>query len=421
MKERSSERDFGPRLPCPVLLCGASVRASAEILVNAGAQVWCTDLFHDRDLIELIERSGGRLLPRLQDLKSVPEVLEPICPSIPVICAGGLENEPEALERIEASRRLIGPSAAATRLLRDPSWLQSILSTSEVRFAESSTQAPVRTEGWLIKPLRSAAGQGIRLLPPDSEGTVAADPSLHFYQRNQEGSPFSVVVACIAGRVEVFAAALQLCGWNSLTAAEYEWCGVVGPFQLPDLLAQQIRDAAGLLARNSGAEGVWGIDMMLTGEGAVVLEVNPRVPASCWLYDSKQFHAVWQHQLGIVQESRSGKQPSSENGQGLRAQLVLRASEPMQSDQVNAAALRVSTNVRVADQPTAGQRFKAGDPVCSLLVESDDDRGQQWRIGSDLMPPCGWWNPAAAEKQLSQEVGGFISRLCRSAESVSKP
>src|SRR3954469_6116964 len=99
-----------------VLIVGASVRAAAHSALRAGLRPGGIDLFADCDLAAI--GPAVRVPP-----EAYPEGLEDRAaaqPSGPWMYTGGLENDPELVDRIARKRPLWGVRGDALRAVRDP-------------------------------------------------------------------------------------------------------------------------------------------------------------------------------------------------------------------------------------------------------------------------------------------------------------
>jgi hypothetical protein len=115
------------------------------------------------------------------------------------------------------------------------------------------------------------------------------------YQQLISGSPASATFVADHQGCRLIGCSLQLCGWSSLGAGEFQFCGNYGPITLPTALIAKIEAVGQLTAARAGLRGVFGIDFILpdgprSGPGTqnsdpYFLEVNPRLTASHELFD----------------------------------------------------------------------------------------------------------------------------------------
>src|SRR5229473_2024137 len=100
----------------PLLILGASARATAFSALRAGLQPWCADLFADADLQArcAVERVKPADYPT-RFLKS----LDADIPG-PWMYTGGLENWPGLVAKMERHRPLWGNGVKSLSLARSP-------------------------------------------------------------------------------------------------------------------------------------------------------------------------------------------------------------------------------------------------------------------------------------------------------------
>ncbi len=357
-----------------VLLAGASVRSLAESAVAAGFRPWCCDFFGDRDLQQLLSQCGGRYLRTLSSFAELPGVLESVPLQIPLCWSGGLENAVEILEQSGRSgRRVCGATAAAVRAVRTWQNLQSWVEDTGVRFPETISSAEQIPGGdWLLKPVRSAGGAGVRRLREGDEplrAVVGAGAGTEYLlQRYIPGAPISMVFHAGAEQLLMLGCSLQFCGWRSLgaVAGEALWCGNGGPLRLPDRLQRQAVRLALRIVQGAGLSGVFGVDFLLSAGELWLLEVNPRIPASHWIYDAGQRGLAVRLQV----TGEADRVDRIGDLTGFRAQFVVWSGEPTgpASELLNSVAL--PAGMRLADQPVSAHVSGEG-PACSVLLSAE--------------------------------------------------
>jgi predicted ATP-grasp superfamily ATP-dependent carboligase len=197
------------------------------------------------------------------------------------------------LERLalQAERRgvaVLGSSSAAVRRAADKAGLarrlaarhvphpvtRAVTTPSEVRAAAAAVGFPV-----VVKPARGAGCEGVGLARRERElgfalriarRAAATEPLV--VQRFVPGAAASVSLLVARGRATVLAVNAQ-----SVSASRtFSYRGGVTPFEHP--LAARARAVARRACRSlPGLKGYVGIDMVLSGGEAWVIEVNPRL------------------------------------------------------------------------------------------------------------------------------------------------
>lgn len=265
-----------------LMIVGASTRAAAASALRAGMRPVCVDQFGDRDLHAL-----AHVIPRTSapnDWLHELAVLEPM----EWIFTGAVENQSELIAQISAQHTLRGCDPECLRRVRDPFFLETLLSENSIRMSPCLPveAKPADAKNWLQKPFESAAGQGIHFMGevPLESGT-AGDCYL---QRYQSGAPMSALFIAFPEAVVLVGMALQLCGNPALGAAAFQFCGGVTISPVPDGVSSDLEELGTTVARGSGIQGLFGCDLIGNpddGKPLWLTEVNPRYTALTELFE----------------------------------------------------------------------------------------------------------------------------------------
>lgn len=428
----SSHERFAHRLPYPeksIILASASTRSLAESAVAAGFTPICCDFFGDRDLLSLLNHVGGTWCGPLSRASELPRLLQHLPLEIPVCWAGGFEHAPECLELLSKNRPVIGATPEAVAKVRCPENLQRWMRTLPVRFPDISRTPPPTVTPWLSKRQSSAGGMGVQRYrgddsPPHS--AASPDPDVYF-QRLLDGIPCSAMV-CTAGHdLHLMGASLQLCGWDCLGATDFRFCGNVGPIELPPALETAMHATAMTIARESGLRGVFGLDFLLSEEELWLLEVNPRVPASHWIYDrnnaglSLTAHiAAAQEQVEQLQNLLRQFTPCSKPA----GQFILWAKPTSPVSLMAEQLWTLPADARLADLPVDESVPSAGNPLLSVLLESSTveelvNRVRQIREPHSENRSSRWTVTADKLQQLLARWKVLVQRFQEAADSTA--
>lgn len=363
-----------------LLIVGASTRAAADSAVRAGYRPVCVDQFADHDLCEIAEadqaRSSGdraRLIQRIRE-------------DVPAMYVGAVENDVATLTALEnRDGPLWGNGRRVAEAVRDPLQLQKQLERAGfdallVRAGDVESARAAPDMRWMLKPLRSGGGLGIREFD-DGEYVVPAGMYLQEYvqgeefsavfcsqQNATEGLPYVQLVGCTR----------PIQGRECSMAHPFLYRGSYGSVLLTLKLIARLKRLGEFLAKSFGLVGVWGIDCVVRGEQLFVLEVNPRYTASCEVLErANEISLVGLHIACFgTATAKSDLGPP----QRVITKLIVYAERRMQVPvdwDWDAQRIRIAEriqqeceevcSVQLADLPQAGSAIEFGDPVLTLL------------------------------------------------------
>ncbi len=369
-----------------VLLCGASVRSLAESAIAAGLRPLCIDFFDDSDLTKVLSRGRGRFVGQIRSFDELPAVSQSVRPSVPLIWAGGLESHTEVLRSIARRRPIIGADPDVVDSLRHPGRLFEWLTDAGLSvpgIATASTADPDRQ--WLLKPMRSSGGLGIRThSPPLDTSHRSRSQQVHEYlQEYIDGVPMSAVCVSDQHRVRLIGVSVQIVGWPCLGASDFLFCGNVGPVDPGTEVTQQLQLAARTIVTETNLRGVFGIDFVLRQGKVWCLEINPRITASHMIYESLEkksgvnSNLVSQHLSALGWRSPAKRKPSPQTDltpllpTTYQARLILWAKEDVKIfADLDESQRAMKSAARIADIPKTGSVVSVGSPLCSLHISA---------------------------------------------------
>jgi len=348
-----------------ILLAGVSVRALAQSAVRAGYDVTCLDFFGDSDLPPDTPRASitstgdsnysATSLPRLAreldydavayvaNLENYPEVVEQLASHLPVY-----GNSPETLKKIRNGQELItfcddyNVTIPAT-LMGENAWKNA---------------APARQ--WLLKPHKSGGGHAIR--PWDGK-----EPELGMYiQEKISGTPASAVFEANGSQCQVLGISEQLIGQHFLGAHGYRYCGNIFPLHHDEAhfekLHTWVETTAAKLTKHFGLQGINGMDFMYdSAKAPVLLEVNPRPPASAELMETALGKSIFAAHVSPLR--RRGTDSSRQTRTYGKA--IVYAHRDVSTPNT---AFWVDKDRK--DIPDPGQLIKAGHPICTVYASA---------------------------------------------------
>lgn len=352
-----------------VVIAGVSTRAAADSAARAGFGVTAIDAYADRDQHPGVHAIA---LPRDRGLPFSPAHAASVAAAITADAAAYLsnfDNDPDAVAALGTGRVLWGNPAAVLRRVRDPFVVARAFRHHGVvvpALASGPGDASEATE-WLLKPLSSGGGHGIRRWRHGERV-----PAETYLQERVEGSSGSVVFVAAGGRAVPLAISRQLIGDAAFGSKGYRYAGsILAPPGDASATADRplVRSATHLCEIAAGEfslVGVNGIDFIGHHGVARPVEINPRWSASMELVE--RAHAVNVFALHAA-ACRDGSLPAAP-GPPPRAfgKAIVFAREPA----VAAETDRWLSDPDRRDIPHAGESFSPGQPVCTVFAAAPD-------------------------------------------------
>jgi predicted ATP-grasp superfamily ATP-dependent carboligase len=360
-----------------LLIVGASARAAAMSAIRSGFEPWAADRFADLDLKARAETC------LIEDYPAGLERALADAPPGPWLYTGALENRPELVERISATRRLFGVGAEALRAVRDPFRLAAALAKSGLptpHCALPTSDAP-RDGSWLCKPLASAGGHGVR-----SWDGADLDASAHSYlQQRIDGISVAAIYVASQGKAELLGITRQLIGldWCGLTesaAHRFRYCGSIGPLQLAPALESRCEELGNVLADAFDLQGLFGVDAILANGDVWPVEVNPRYTASVEILE----RALGIRSIALHVSACGGDGPTSPPSVQPENEPPLCCGKAIlfaRSDTIVAPEFpdwcigqnRGRPWPTIADIPPSGTMIRPGQPIVTVFADGTDE------------------------------------------------
>jgi len=332
-----------------ILVIGINIRHIASSAARAGHEVVAVDGFCDQDLQDFASETAQ--LPRQGAKDLLPAYIERFRPDAVVLGPG--------LEEAKASGvRVLNNPPQKSATVSDKLWLARWLEKNGFPFIETKSTPDDLQYPVLVKPRKGAGGVGCRVVKSASElnweeGLIAQDLVL--------GRPASVSVIGNGRGAQAIAINEQLIGVSWAGAKGFRYTGNITPLTPPASglaeLAEDIISELGLLGSN-------GVDLMLTEQGPVVVEVNSRFQGSLDTVEMATginlFAAHLQAFAGLLPDRPV---PRLTAGRAIVfAPCNLRIEEDLRRDWT-------------ADVPCPGSRIDRDDPVLSILAKGSDRDG----------------------------------------------
>jgi uncharacterized protein len=357
-------------VPARVLISGVSTRAAAESAARAGFVVTALDAFGDLDQHASVRSLS---LPRDFGKRFTAHAAARAARTIDcdaVAYLSSFENYPGAVASLSTGRTLLGNSPDVLRRVRDPRLVAAALrrrghATPAVRFA-NDPNVPNDPNEWLIKPLRSGGGRGIRRW---QGGRV---PRGSYLQGLIEGTPASLVFIAAGGRAVLLGVSHQLIGNAAFNAAPFRYCGNILAAADDAVLTDDVVDTASALASAVAADfevvGLNGIDVMLRDGVPYPIEVNPRWSGSMELVERSYRLSLFALHAAACTE---GELPSFDLKTARRdaraaAKAIVFAPEHIRVGDTESWL----NDPSVRDVPRPGETIGTGEPICTVFADN---------------------------------------------------
>jgi len=263
-----------------VVILGASCRAAAQRATLAGWSPLAADLFIDRDLLECAQAG------RLEDMDCLAKQWTDQFGPLPLLLAGGMENQSESLERLLSLGMQCGIDGVALRQLRDPTrWAQwaveSGLRWPESHQPESLLPQGIESQAWLLKSLSSAGGLGVSVW----NGQLPLPPRTYL-QAALKGETLGATFLADADSNHWIGCAMHWSEQDFPAPAPFLYRGNHAPVAMERSEIDQLTAFGKRVRHATGLRGLWQADILRNEDGLWLLEINPRWSASMELLDA---------------------------------------------------------------------------------------------------------------------------------------
>ncbi len=366
-----------------ILVVGISARAMAQSAVAGGYPVIALDAFGDRDLREFTESYS---LHRDFQAAYSPGALFNASRKLAfdaVAYTSNLENFPEILARFGNSHTIIGNAPQTVISVRNwPDLFDRLgragFQVPETIFTAETTPSDPRRR-WLLRPLLSGGGHGIRFCNPEADRADGRENRCgipgFMLQEYISGRPCSAAFVADGKKAVVLGIAEQLIGMKQFGADGFRYSGNLLP--IPEMsdpdscrnILGKVRRLAEFLTQEYGLAGVNGIDFILGDDQVYLTEVNPRYSASMELIEIAYGLPVfdlhlrsvlngWLPEFDLMAELDRGRY----FGKG-----YLYAEKDAAMPDTGAWL-----GMGIRDVPESGEEIRRGGPVCTILADRPD-------------------------------------------------
>jgi predicted ATP-grasp superfamily ATP-dependent carboligase len=280
----------GRDVPASLVREGSAMRAALVADLSA---------IGTHEIVTTADRRGGGNLPRGVERVTLPSgdharsaMLDSVIADVDAVWLIAPETdgclEQLAIQVERHGKVLVGPGAAAIAAASNKAQLARRLGEAGVRHpktrrvaAASPADAAAGDIGYpvVVKPVRGAGSHGVRVAHDARELRGAVDAARDaggrgdvLVQEYVRGAAASVSVLATGRDALALTVNAQTIGWP----ASFEYLGGETPFEHP-LASLAVTAALDTCRAVGGLRGFVGVDVVLTGSDAVVIELNPRL------------------------------------------------------------------------------------------------------------------------------------------------
>lgn len=337
----------------PLLIVSRAGRALAESSQRAGLSTVVIDGFGDTDT-----RAAATHCTAIGWNEHGPvaagRAVKEFSAAAGLVYGSGLETFPELLEPWSKAQTLYGNSPEIIKIINNPRHFFSLLDEMEIPHPDVSFGTPLENHGWLIKRAGASGGGHVRAWSGREE-LAARD----YFQKRITGPVLSVLFLADGERA-------FFVGWNTqwTRPGDYVWSGAINRAGLNSAQRLAVQTHVRSLVSLLELRGLNSLDVILDGDEAKILELNPRPGATLELYDADMKHGLLHWHL----QACCGQLP------GLNAiqATQVRACQVVFARQAILIPDAVVWPAWCHDLPATGVVFEAGDPVCTVTCAAAD-------------------------------------------------
>lgn len=334
-------------IPEYVIIIANSGRMLAEAAVEAGLKPLVIDLYADSDT-----RGFSVAVHKISSLTQqyIAPILDELIGSYNVshlVYGSGFENHPESLIYLNERLTILGNTPDIFFGAQNKARFFSVLDALKIPYPEVAFEAPDDAENWLVKPMQGQGGLGIKRYDPVQRASGKV-----YWQKFQFGAAHSVLFLANGREAQVIGFNAQ---WteNLNENGEFVFAGAVNNADLGVIQKSVLSDWIIRCAKVFALKGLNSLDFIVADGRCLVLEINPRPPASMQLYDD----LLIRHILS-VQGVLFDKLLEQTDYTGCR--IVFACCDLMIPD-------RFDWPEECKDRPESGVICRKGQPICSII------------------------------------------------------
>jgi predicted ATP-grasp superfamily ATP-dependent carboligase len=273
-----------------------------------------------------------------------------------------LESNPNLLDEINI-KPVFGNSSQTLKACKNPKEFFARLDQHSIPYPEIYFEPEAATNisgDWLIKNSQGTGGVGVAPASVQLGGYVDF-ASNQYLQKRIEGTNFSITFLAIslANKEEI-----QVLGFNTQwneklsDSMPYAYSGAINHVKLDEDVKQTACQYTRVLAKEFNLIGLNSIDFICAENTVYVLEVNPRIPATYELYETRNGELMKEH----IEACNHNILPETTRQPLLRAHAIVYAPRDIRITEDMLWPLWSS------DRPHAGEFIRRSEPVCNVFA-----------------------------------------------------
>lgn len=339
-------------------MIATSGRAIAQSLSSLGCSVAVVDGFADCDTraaaTEVLKSKRSQfgldqdsVLHAVQNLKSKHSFDG-------LFFDAAMESNPTLLDEINV-HPIIGNSSHTINVVKNSKEFFTTLDQCSIVYPETTFNLPsnpIPDSSWLLKHAQGSGGIGVAPFNTDVEM-----PDSIYFQKKLDGINFSITFLANGSDMYVL-------GFNTLwsealgVSVPYAYAGAINHVKIDDQAQETALNYARVLIKEYKLVGLNSIDFICSNGTVYVLEINPRIPSTYELYESKDGGLMNDHIAACLQQVL----PKTRSKPLLRAHAIVYAPTEIIVPET------MSWPLWVADRPESQDVIKKYDPLCSVFA-----------------------------------------------------
>jgi predicted ATP-grasp superfamily ATP-dependent carboligase len=293
---------------------------------------------------------------------------------MPIVYGSGFDAAPSQLSDIANPRRVLGTTIDSLECCNHPRRFNALLRELTISAPLTCFDSPSDVGRWLIKRPGGSGGWHIREAGSRVEACVAKEKSASsnavYFQQYVTGRSISLTAVTSAGKASVVGYADQTPSrHHGVRRFAFTGAQTIRASELHEYAREQMHSALEKLCQALSLSGLVSLDFIVDGEMCQLLEINPRLSATCELHDNSG--ALFADHIracntdcgddDYLERYQFNTEPNFLSG----CEIVF-APEDMS---INAVSLWPDW---LRDRPVPDNLIRKGEPVCTVYARHED-------------------------------------------------